>query len=224
MLERLSLKLAEHGMEVLGVFSPLAGENGHKATQKETGIVIANCGQDMWRIFVNSNEYQDGLADPMERWSAGVLGVIAAEYSATLILPFEQPFPPFQTWTKRAAQLHQSELGILIHPKYGLWFGLRGVMFVDAQSLGVAGIAKNEGRDICASCAEKPCLDACPVAAFGNKNLQVDKCFTHLKSNHDPDCMKEGCAARAACPVGKEYQYSPEQLVFHMGAYFKAGY
>ena len=209
-------------MEVLGSFVPLAGEVGYKADQKEVGIMIANCGQDMWRQFENSIEYLDGQADPMERWSARVLGLIAAEYSATLVLPFEQPYPPFQTWAKRAGQLHQSELGILIHPQYGLWFGLRGVMFVDSSKLDRAGIAQNDGQDICVSCADKPCLDACPVAAFGKKTLQVDKCFTHLKSNHDPDCMKEGCAARAACPVGNEYQYCSEQLLFHMRAYFKA--
>ena len=209
-------------MEVLGSFVPLADEAGYETGQNLVGIMIANCGQDMWRQFEKSAEYLDGQADPMECWSARVLGDIAAEHSATLILPFEQPYPPFQTWAKRAAQLHQSELGILIHPKYGLWFGLRGVMFVDAQKLDIAGMAENEGRDICASCVEKPCLDACPVGAFGNKTLQVDKCFTHLKSNFDPDCMKEGCAARAACPVGSEYQYCSEQLVYHMRAYFKA--
>ncbi len=209
-------------MEVLGSFVPFSDEAGYEAGQNIVGIMIASCGQDTWRQFENSAEYLDGQADPMERWSARILDVVAVEHSAKLMLPFEQPYPPFQTWAKRAGQLHQSELGILIHPQYGLWFGLRGVMFVDAQKLDIAGMAENDKQDICASCADKPCLEACPVSAFGNKTLQVDKCFTHLKSKNVPDCMKEGCAARAACPVGNEYQYCSEQLLFHMRAYFKA--
>ena len=125
------------------------------------------------------------------------------------------------------AVVETSPLGILIHPEYGLWFGLRGVLFVNVENQQVEKLIQppQVPAKLCQECTEKPCLSACPVNAFGDEGLNVKSCFSHLerveKSAASPNCLEVGCAARAACPVANEHQYSRDQLQFHMHAYYR---
>lgn len=189
------------------------------------GVMIASPGRIMWPHFSSSVEFRDGLRDPMERWSARILAGIAKEFDARLVLPFDRPFPPFQTWTAQAAGLRCSPLGLLIHPDYGLWFGLRGALFfgADVENLYVDKVNQQEDvySEICQKCDEKPCLSHCPVDSFSDGNLNYSRCISHLKSKNLPNCLEQGCAARAACPVGRQHQYRSEQLQFHMMAFAK---
>lgn len=232
-MRALKIRLGDCGMEVLGAFLPEANEIEflrHK-DKSIAGVVVASAGQQMWHYFRSSQMYRDGLPDPMNRWSKNILDGIAIEFDAGLCLPFDKPYPPLQSWVMRiefgATNLRQSPLGLLIHPLYGLWFGLRGVLFFEVN-------AENQELDkmiqvlpasghACDICVDKPCLSACPVKAFSNDGLSVSTCFSHLGatavSNIEPDCMKFGCNARNACPVGVQYKYSDAQLQFHMDSY-----
>ena len=218
MLERLDNCLADYGMEVLGCFSFTYNELKQFSQPNSIGIMIASCGRSMWSIFKCSMQFSDGRANPLERWSAEVLTATAVEFNAQLLLPFDKPFPPFQQWAIRAAGLHQSPLGLLIHPDYGLWFGLRAVMVLNAAEF--ADIEKPVAHDnLCEQCEDKPCHYACPVRAFAENTLNTGKCFSHLKTNNQPDCKSEGCKARNACPIGNAHRYCAQQLQFHMAAY-----
>ena len=162
-----------------------------------------------------------------------MLGKIADQFDANLRLPFERPFLPFQSWAKRTGKVENSPLGILIHPEYGLWFGLRGVLFAHDSNLEAHKMIQQLHKliqqpqvqsKICLKCIEKPCLSACPVSAFGDDGLDVKSCFSHLerveKSAASPNCLEVGCAARSACPVAIKHQYCRDQLQFHMNAYY----
>src|SRR5271166_4757675 len=73
------------------------------------------------------------------------------------------PHFPFQQWVRRAEPVHPSPLGLLIHPIYGLWHSYRGALaFPEALDVPALEVAPSP----CDSCAEKPCLGACPVGAF----------------------------------------------------------
>jgi hypothetical protein len=74
----------------------------------------------------------------------------------------------------------------------------------------------------CDSCADKPCLAACPVAAFDGKGYAVDACVAHIAAPAGADCLDRGCRARRACPVGREHLYAPAQAGLHMRAFLTA--
>lgn len=168
----------------------------------------------MWRVFRQSPEYGDGDPDPLDRWTARVIEPIAAEMGAVALYPFAKPVWPFQRWAIRATGMRPSPLGILIHPEYGLWQAFRAVLVCRrAVRLPPAPPPIHP----CDSCLEKPCLSACPVAAFSATGFNSTACRAHLRAGDPPDCRRLGCRARAACPVGTPY--TAAQLHFHMAAF-----
>ena len=79
-------------------------------------------GRDGWDAFAKSPEAADGAAHPLDRWSERVIGRLARELGAKALFPFGgPPFWPFQQWARRAEPVHPSPIGLLIHPRYGLW-------------------------------------------------------------------------------------------------------
>ena len=86
-------------------------------------------GRDGWDAFAASPEASDGCADPLDRWSRRVIEALARELGATALFPFGgPPWLPFQQWARRAEPVHASPIGILIHPRYGLWHSYRGAL------------------------------------------------------------------------------------------------
>ena len=105
------------------------------------------------------------------------------------------------------------------HPEYGTWHAYRGALaFGEKLELPEAPAFANP----CKSCAEKPCLSACPVKAFDGKGYDVAACADHVRSPDGRACLEMGCLARHACPVGREYAYLPDHAKFHMDAFIKA--
>lgn len=213
--------LEDLGMELLGGFE-LNGDEGNFG-DPGLGLMITNSGARMWPYFIASDEYKDDKSDPLDRWCKRVLATAAFEIEAKLISPNDRPFQPFQLWAKQAANLKQSPLGLLIHPKYGLWFGLRGALIlpVNAENQALHKLIQQETtrKNICEKCIAKPCLSTCPVKAFSVDRLDVESCFSHIDSGGVPDCKRLGCVARAACPEGRGYAYGAEQLGFHMRSF-----
>ena len=184
-------------------------------------IVLAGmAGRDGWSAFVASPEARDGLDDPLDRWSRRVIEALARELGAKALFPFGgPPFWPFQQWARRAEPVHPSPIGILIHPRYGLWHSYRGALgFREAFDI-------PELKDVaspCDSCTGRWCLKTCPVGAFSGAGYDVAACVGHLQSVAGGDCMGGGCLARRACPVGAEHAYGPDQANFIIRAFLKA--
>ncbi len=131
--------------------------------------------------------------------------------------PSDEPFQPFQRWAQRADDVWPSPIGLLIHPVHGLWHAYRGAfLFADeVTGLPTVGIRSNP----CLMCVDRPCLSTCPVDAFTPAGYDSASCAGHVRSDREPDCRADGCAARRACPVGVEFRYGPDQMRFHMDAF-----
>lgn len=183
-------------------------------------IVLAGmAGRDGWSAFAASLEAGDGLHDPLDRWSGRVIGALAQEIGATAFFPFGgPPYWPFQQWARRAEPVHPSPIGILIHPRFGLWHSYRGALGF-SERLAVPEPEANPSP--CDSCLGRWCLKACPVGAFSPGAYDVAACVGHIKSAAGADCMRFGCRARRACPVGAEYAYGREQANFLMRAFLR---
>lgn len=201
------------GLLLRGGFHPEPGEP--ELDGAGTVLLVGNAGGAMWGAF---EAHIDGAPDPLNRWTAGVIEPIAARFGARALYPFGEPCWPFQRWAERSEVLHASPLGLLIHPEYGLWHAYRAaLLFVERLPLPSPRAAPSP----CESCAEKPCLSACPVAAFSGAGYDVSACAAHIR-RPDATCVGRGCHAREACPVGRAWRYPAEQIRFHMKAFSRS--
>lgn len=182
-----------------------------------TVIMAGNAGTAMWKTFTKA---RPSGQDPLDRWSRRVLDVVAARYDASVAMPSDgPPYLPFQRWAMRAEPVQPSPLGLLIHPRWGLWHGYRGaLLFAEALELP----KQNSVPSLCDTCDDKPCLSACPVEAFTGTEYRVEACATHLKAATGMRCLTQGCLARHACPIGQDACPSPDQAAFHMDAFLSS--
>jgi len=183
-------------------------------------VLVGTAGRDGWGAFVASDEAGDGIDHPLDRWSRRVIGAVARDLGAKALYPFGgPPFLPFQQWARRCEAVHPSPIGLLIHPRHGLWHSYRGALgFSEALDIPDPEVSASP----CDSCGGRWCLHACPVAAFSIRGYDVPACAAHLKSAAGADCMAGGCLARRACPVGAERSHAPEQARFTMRAFLRA--
>ena len=201
-------ELKPHGLMPRGGFHTLP----YDELDGQTVVLVGHAGPAMFRAFSAARE---DVPNPLDHWSRQVIGSAAAKLGATAMYPFERPLRPFQQWGKRAESLHASPIGLMLHPQWGLWHGWRGALLLRER---IELPARVETPNPCDTCAEKPCLTACPVDAFGPDGFDVVGCRAHV-SGPGTQCRGFGCQARHACPVGRDYAYLPEQASFHMAAY-----
>ena len=207
------------GLVPRGAFLLEEGERTGELADLRTIVLAGMVGREGWSAFAASPEANDGHADPLDRWSRRVIAALAGELGARALFPFGgPPFLPFQQWAQRAEAVHPSPIGILIHPRYGLWHSYRGALGL-SENLAIAEPATV--RAPCESCTGRWCLSACPVGAFSSAGYDVAACADHLRSGAGTDCMGLSCRARRACPVGAEHAYGPEQANFIMRAFLR---
>lgn len=101
----------------------------------------------------------------------------------------------------------RSRMGLLLHPEFGLWLGLRAACFLDQD---VPFSAPMEA-DPCAGCPA-PCVTGCPGDAFVDGAWNVDRCAAFHEASRR---CASSCDARGACPKGAEHRYGPEEMVYH---------
>ncbi len=206
------------GLEPRGGLRPLP-EDG---LGSEVGwlLLVGAVGGSLWPAFSAAPEAGDGRPDPLDRWSRRVIGRLAEALSAEALFPFGgPPYRPFLRWAQRAEGLESSPLGLLIHPRHGLWHSYRGALAFAEAPAGWRPAAAAPGP--CVGCG-RPCLSACPVGAFGASGYDVAACSRHLAAPEGQACMTGGCLARRACPVAPDLAYDRDQTEFHMRAFLSA--
>ena len=220
--------LSSHGLSLRGSFAPVAADgvptlpNGQRAASVWMVGVI---GSAFWPYFKASAFYNDGLPDPLDRWSRAIGEELAARLGGIALFPFDgPPYHPFQRWADRSEATQPSRMMLRIHPAYGLWHAYRFALALPATP--DAPLAPREvaapsspAPDLCVSCSGQPCLQACPVGAYTGETFLLDACAGHLHSGQGADCMESGCLARRACPVGSGMRYAQEHAAFHMQAF-----
>ncbi len=166
-----------------------------------------------WPHFAQSAEALDGEPDPLDRWSRRVIGRIACDLGAKAYFPFGgPPYRPFIAWSLRTGRVHQSPVSLMIHPDTGLFFSLRGAIALPEA------IDPDPAPSPCATCADRPCLAACPATALTAQGYDVPRCHAFLDTAPGRVCMDSGCAVRRACPVARDRRL-PAQSAFHMKAF-----
>ena len=217
-----SSRLLDYGLYIRGVahLNDAELEKWGFEADKPRLALVGNIGSSYWPVFSESPEYHDGAADPLDRWSERVATQLAQEFSLRPLYPFSgPPYYPFQQWARLAEALEQSPVGVMMHPRYGLWhsyrFALLGADFGEQEAL-------HQDPSPCISCTDQPCLHRCPVGAFDASGYAVDRCAEYLRQTPQAECHRQGCLARYACPVAPELRYVTDQGRFHLKAFLDA--
>ena len=198
MIEPVFRAISQSGLVPRGAMRLEDSERDGELADIRTIVLAGMVGNEGWEAFAGSTEARDGAEHPLDRWSQRVIGAIARELGAKALFPFGgPPFLPFQQWAQRAEPVHPSPIGVLIHPRYGLWHSYRGALgFREALAIPEPAAVPSP----CESCAGRWCLKTCPVGAFSEGGYDVAACAGHLKSAAGADCMSRGMPGAAGLP------------------------
>lgn len=195
----------ERGLVVLGAVHP------------EDGGTVVLLGPDparFWPLLVASPEW--GGPDPVDRWSARVIGAWAEAVGACARFPFGgPPWEPFLSWALATGRCHASPVGPLVHDALGMMVSFRGALHLPGR-LPVPPAPPSP----CAGCAA-PCAVACPVGALsGSHAYDVPACHAFLDTDAGAECLSGGCLARRACPASPPRPAA--QSAHHMAHFHRA--
>lgn len=154
----------------------------------------------LWHPFVK--RFEDDItinraADPLDKY------VEMAIYKAVSALPMASDiWFGFHGNENFVSLLHAAELcglaqispaHLAVSEDFGFWFGLRAVIIVDCDAR-----IDIKPTNPCQDC-HTPCLTKYQLAKTADQITRV----------------KKWIAVRKSCPVGKDYQYSDNQLLYH---------
>lgn len=202
-----------HHLSILGGLHP-GPEDGAPAGC--TTLLLLGPGPGFWDHVTAAQEFADRAADPIDRWSRRVITGLAETSGSQAIFPFGgPPYAPFYSWALKSGRFWTSPVAFLVHDRDGLFTSFRGALALSAR----LDMPTSDGARPCDDCA-RPCLSACPVSALSATAYDVPRCTDYLLTPPGEGCLKRGCAARRACPVGQDAR--PErQSAYHMGIFLR---
>jgi hypothetical protein len=178
-------------------------------------LILLGTGAEFWHRFTQSPEYHDSQPDPVDRWSARVIGALATSLDATAYFPFGgPPYTPFVNWALASGRAFTSPSQMLVHTAVGMLISYRGALHFD-QCFDIPPLPL--AHSPCTTCAAKPCLNTCPAHALVDGGpYDLAACHHHLDTTAGEPCMTQGCLARRACPLSQGAGRCFEQNAHHM--------
>lgn len=202
-------------LDIIGAFHPTPHDTGLENVG--TLLLLGPKEPGFWDNVSKSAEFSDGQPDPIDRWSSREISSLATAWNGTALFPFgEPPYRPFLTWATQSGRSWVSPAHLLVHDQAGLMVSYRGAVAL-AETLDIP----KTGTSPCPTCADRPCLSACPVGAISEAGYDLSACHEYLDTPEGADCMENGCAVRRSCPVSKSYNRNPVQSAHHMKAFHR---
>lgn len=199
-----------HRLAIFGAFH-LAPEDG-LGPDLETLVLLGPDEPGYWVHLTSQPEWQDGMPDPVDRWSRRVIGQLACSLSGKAHFPFGgPPHRPFYQWALRSGRAWASPVTLLVHDRAGLLVSYRGAIAL-REKLDLPAPQPNP----CDSCISQPCRTACPATALTPSGYDVGACRSFLDQPEGEDCISSGCIARRACPLSQAYGRLPIHSAYHM--------
>ncbi len=216
MIERIRGRLADAGF---GLCASLSVEEYDRLvpepwradtvfTETRGILVVANAGRSLWPRFRTSPE-ASLERDPLDRYTARAFGEACAP-DARFALYHEQragAYLPLVALAERAGLGTPGRVGVLLHSEYGPWLSLRGLVYLPRA----VAWAEPEPFAPCTGCPA-PCASACHGGVVGLRGVDVEGCY---RSRLELEPCKLRCDARAACVLGPEHAFPPEQVAHH---------
>jgi methylmalonic aciduria homocystinuria type C protein len=181
--------LAAAGFDIVHAFDPrVCGVPAIVDPARPLGLLVGNT-RALWPHFTAARE---PVPHPLDHYTEKMIGPLADRvfYAHR---EYDGAYLSFQRIAVAAGFGALSPSHLVIHPEYGPWFGLRAVILVE-------GVPPHR----------KPVTLSC---ACGTKCLTLfDRAMTTPRG---PERLAAWIAVRDACPVGRAYRYSEEQIHHH---------
>jgi len=220
----LTHSLAAVGLNAFGVADPAAWDacvapprrTAALLPEAKSILVFGSGGPALWEaLLADLRANPRHLADEPHPLDAFVRRAVAAADAALGDVPRRWFFAAadaelhldFRALADLAGLGGKSRLGLLLHPEYGLWLGLRAALFLGAP----LPISPRAAADPCVGCPA-PCITACPGNAFVDGLWNVDRCSAFHSAS---TLCAASCAARSACVRAPEHRYGPDELLYH---------
>ena len=223
-IEALTALLAPSGLNLMGVVAPETWDV-HAPPARKAGVllpgaqaivVIGNGGGSLWKAFVaDLAEHPEHLCNEPHPLDAFVRRSVQRADAALGASPrrwfyaaaTESVHLDFRVLGWLAGFGSRSRLGLLLHPRYGSWVGLRAACLLGASVPAHVSLAP----DLCAGCMA-PCVASCPGAAFPGGQWEVERCAAFKRAS---DTCLSSCAARDTCPAGAGHRYPELAVAYH---------
>jgi hypothetical protein len=207
----IAARAAGVGLEIFGAFHPAAADGVPDGTG--TLLLLGPREPGFWARVTAGPEWLDGAADPLDRWSARVVGRLAGGVGGRALYPFGgPPHHPFFAWALRSGRAFASPATLLVHDTAGLMVSYRGAIALPQR----IDLPDPPDASPCESCVDRPCLSACPPRALTAGGYDLPACHRFLDSAPGVECLSAGCLVRRACPVSLAYGRLAEQSAYHM--------
>lgn len=178
-------------------------------------VVFASGGQALWEAFTAElaarPEALSGEDHPVDQFVAGAIRAADPNPEGRRWVRCAgdaETFVDFRPLALAAGLGRHGKLGLLMHPRFGPWMGLRAACFTTA-ALPTTGPLAGDGP--CAGCTA-PCIPACPGGAMSTSGIDIRTCAA---SHQTSEACARTCHSREACPEGAGHAYVREQLDYH---------
>ena len=175
-------------------------------------VLLGMAGSSLWQFLKENNYLGDDRFDQFSTEASLEVSLLFwGDESPRIIYPGNTSIP-LQQIGRSLGWGVPSPLGLDINPQYGPWFAYRAVFLT--QSLLPVTNAFRIRQSPCDRCVKKPCLSNCPASALRSGALpDLNACVS--RRIEDQTGCGLACQSRLACPVGREWRYSEEQLNYH---------
>lgn len=230
-----SSELAQAGLNLQAVFDleklPKALMTQIKANSNDLInyrqlILLGHSGTRMWEMQEKEKLSTD---NPIDDYSIKAVNKVFSsqfsEINTQRIYPlkdeqflkgkFSQPIG-LQQLGKLVGWHSDSPLKLGINQQWGSWYAYRVALLTDSHFIPTLS---QQVTSPCSSCQTKVCINVCPAKALSEREFDLQACVSYRKQK-DSSC-RDRCVARMACPVGKEHQYSLEQIQYHYACSMK---
>ncbi len=176
-------------------------------------ILLGNAGGLFWQSLQASTIESDHPVDGHAvRLVTQAIEQFLPQSHARLLFPITGQVP-LQQLGKRAGWHSSSPMGVGINAKYGLWYAYRAVLISDADWPLQTQV---DNHSPCSSCIAKACIASCPANVLSTTEaIKLTRCIDY-RLKPASSCANT-CLARCACPEGKSFRYTDEQINYHYG-------
>lgn len=179
-------------------------------------ILIGHAGRRLWdRVQAagprSAHPIDAYSVQTVERWLAQALPAARYRFAYPCGLPAGRHVG-LQRLGTLAGWHHAAPFLVGVDALWGSWFAYRAVVLTDTDL--PASPVRDHGHP-CPSCADRPCVQACPARALGAGAMDTQACHRQRLQDGSPCAL--ACLARQACPVGAAHRYDDSQIR-HSGA------
>ena len=176
--------------------------------RRTVGMLVAN-NFELWPVFISylrANPHDIDRVDPLDSYTQKSIALSVQQFDGRTQVRFAHQMTPnpiaMQHLSDVCGFAQRSSSHLCIHPKYGPWISLRGVIIFDFL------------MDIPAIDSNALCDTQCAV--------RCGKAFTNAIAAMDSakhEAIRQGwiqwLQIRDLCTIGRQYRYSQPQLEYH---------